>query len=137
MTRKAFRDFTPDLADLICSQIAAGSNLNKICELDEMPDRVTVYRWLRIHESFRINYACAREDRADWRADRIDKICAKVEAGELDANAARVIIDAEKWQAGKERPKFYGDRIENRLADPDGNALKITVTGIRPTEDNT
>ena len=129
--------FTEEIGDLICSEIAAGSNLNKICELETMPDRVTVYRWLRTVESFRNNYACAREDRADWRADRIDKICAKVESGDLDANAARVIIDAEKWQAGKERPKFYGDRIENRLAGPEGEALKIIVTGIRPTEDNT
>lgn len=37
-----------------------------------------------------------------------------------------------KWN-----PKKYGDRIENRLADPEGNALKIVVTGIQPTEENT
>jgi hypothetical protein len=58
------------------------------------------------------NYARAREHRADARADRIDEICDELHRGKLDPNAARVLIDAEKWQAGKEMPKRYGDRVE-------------------------
>ncbi len=128
--------FTEETASKICSEIANGSNLLRICELGWSPNRDTIYKWLSEQPAFSDNYARARLLRADVRSDRIERICAKVEAGELDANSARVIIDAEKWQAGKENPKVYGDRIENRLSGPEGEALKIVVTGIRPTEEN-
>lgn len=62
--------------------------------------------------SFHQEYERARTRRADARADRIDAIRDRVVAGSLDPNAARVAIDAEKWQAGKEQPKRYGDRLE-------------------------
>ena len=57
-------------------------------------------------------YARARERRADARAERIDEITDEVKLGTLGANEARVIIDAEKWQAGKENSKRYGDKLD-------------------------
>ncbi len=33
-------DYTPELGDLICSRIAEGSSLRKICTDDEMPHGV-------------------------------------------------------------------------------------------------
>jgi len=57
-------------------------------------------------------YARAVIDRADARQDRIDEIVRRIETGELRPDAGRVIIDAEKWQMAKEKPRVYGDRIE-------------------------
>jgi hypothetical protein len=57
-------------------------------------------------------YARAREHRAEARADRIDDYIEQLLTGKLDANVARVAIDAEKWQASKEQPKRFGDRTE-------------------------
>lgn len=76
-----------------------------------MPSKDTIFEWLMDDVEFSDQYARARERRADARSERIDDISAKVEAGELGPNEARVIIDAEKWQAGKENAKRYGDKL--------------------------
>lgn len=95
-----------------CSSVAAGSNLTRLSKLPGGIPLSTMFYWLAEHPEFSERYARARELRADSRSDRIDDICEKVVSGELDPAAARVVIDAEKWQAGKERPARYGDRIE-------------------------
>lgn len=99
------------IADTICDLVAEGQNLHVIGKLDDMPPRWRIYEWFKENPEFADNYARAREDRADWRSARIDSVTAQVLKGELDPAAARVVIDAEKWQAGKEKPKFYGDKV--------------------------
>lgn len=108
-------EYTEEIADRICSAIADGLNLNRIASQDGFPSRECIYKWLRTHKSFSDNYARARESRADSRADRIDEITERVLSGDLDPHSARVAIDAIKWQAGKENPKRYGDRIEQQV----------------------
>jgi hypothetical protein len=104
--------YTKELGAEICELTAMRVPLVRICEMPGMPSERTVYAWKRIHPEFQHEYARAREHRADARADRIDDYIEAVKAGTLDPNAARVMIDAEKWQAGKEQPKRYGDRLE-------------------------
>ncbi len=58
------------------------------------------------------------------------------ESGNAAVQAARLRVDTRKWLLSKLLPKKYGDRIENRLSGPEGEPLKIVVTGIRPTEEN-
>jgi hypothetical protein len=87
-----------------------------------MPSKDTVFQWLMDDAEFSDQYARARERRADARAERIDDLCDDVKAGTLKPDAARVIIDAEKWQAGKENSKRYGDKL---TLDGDMN-LKLT-----------
>jgi len=120
--------YRKEMGEEICDLIALGDNLNTISLKDEYPSRVTLYKWLRDHEDFLNNYARAREARADARSDRIDEICKKVENKTMDPQAARVIIDAEKWQAGKERPKRYGDRVHNVHAGVDDSPIDHKVT---------
>lgn len=69
-------------------------------------------KWMRENPEFNEDYGRARESRADSRADRIDAIAEKLERGEIDSNTARVLVDIEKWQAGKEKPRFYGEKID-------------------------
>jgi hypothetical protein len=57
-------------------------------------------------------YARAREIRADARFERVDQVIEDMRAGVVDAQQARVEIDAIKWQAAKEAPSRYGDRLE-------------------------
>jgi len=90
-----------------------------------MPDRDTVYAWLGKYTEFSDNYARAREDRADWRSDRIDDYVRRMISGEIDANTCRVAIDAEKWQAGKEKPRRYGDKLE--LSGDKENPLSVVL----------
>lgn len=77
-----------------------------------MPAFSTMAKWMRENPVFSEDYGRARESRADSRADRIDAIAEKLERGEIDSNTARVLVDIEKWQAGKEKPRSYGDKID-------------------------
>lgn len=89
-----------------------------------MPNKATVFRWLTIHESFRDQYACARESQGEADADRVGDVTQKVLDGELDPAAARVAIDALKWSAGKRLPKKYGDLSKVELSGPDGAPIQ-------------
>jgi len=124
-------DYTPELMQIICGFIASGENLRRICQREDMPNPDTVYNWLRKYPEFADNYARAREARADARADRIDEISQKALSGEYKADAARVAIDAEKWQAGKENPKRYGDKLtldgELKVSKMDDEELRVKL----------
>lgn len=105
-------DQMKQIKDKVCRGIAAGLSVKKCCEADEMPNKDTIFQWLMEDQDFSDQYARARERRADARAERIDDVTDEVRNGKLDPNSARVIIDAEKWQAGKENAPRYGDRIQ-------------------------
>jgi hypothetical protein len=64
-------DYTEELGDAICAEIALGRSLVKICEDEGMPVTQSVYRWRRLHPEFSDNYAHAREDAADVFAEEI------------------------------------------------------------------
>jgi hypothetical protein len=111
--------FSVEIGVEICDMIAGGSNLTRISQIQGMPVFATMAKWMRENPTFNEDYTRAREARADSRQDRIDEIGAKLERGEIDANTARVLVDIEKWQAGKEKPKSYGEKID----------VNATVTG--------
>ncbi len=113
--------FTQALADEICERIARGASLVKILKDDHMPEYPAVMRWLEKDESFRENYAHAREARADHYADEIVDIVDDCE----DPAKARLQMDARKWYAGKLKPKRYGDKLG--LEGPEGGPIQVIV----------
>lgn len=129
--------FTVEIGDDICERLANGESLRAICADDGMPGRSTVFRWLGDNESFRDQYARAREEQAEALADEIVSIADEVDAvvkhdGEdvrlsLDATAVarnRLRVDARKWVASKLKPKKYGDRT-TLAGDPDAPLAQI------------
>ena len=118
--------FSQQLADTICSRIAEGESLREICKDDDMPERVTIYRWLQADPDFCNHYTRAREDQADTLADEIMAIADETPDLNpiLDKHGALIEIqlhsaylqwqkqriDARKWTAMKLKPKKYGDR---------------------------
>lgn len=118
--------FSQQLADIICIRIAEGESLRKICEDEDMPERVTIYRWLQSDPDFCNHYTRAREDQADTLADEIMAIADETPDLNpiLDKHGALIEIqlhsayiqwqkqriDARKWTAMKLKPKKYGDR---------------------------
>ena len=130
-------DYSIDIATHICSELARGRPLVKICGADDMPDVTTVYRWILAHEEFRLMYARAREDQADTMADEIIQIADdgindtyEVEGGvkltDHDVIArSRLRVDARKWVAAKLKPKKYGDRIAQEVSGPDGGPQQL------------
>jgi hypothetical protein len=103
--------YSDELADRICEMVARRVSVWRICAMDDMPSEDTLYRWKRTNADFSEKYARAREARADARQDRIDFIAEQCGEGMLDPTIARVMIDAERWQASKEQPKSYGDKV--------------------------
>jgi len=119
--------FTPELGDAICDRVA-GRPLAAVCRDEDMPSRETVYSWLRKHKEFLDNYTRARATRAFARADQIDDVIEGVRSGDIKPDAARVEIDALKWQAGKENAPLFGDRLA-LAGDKDAPiAVEATVT---------
>ena len=104
--------FDQSVADEICRRLAVREPLHQICADPRMPAESTVYLWRQEYPEFSDQYARAREARAESRADRIDQYVEDVRAGVLDPHQARVCIDAEKWQASKEQPRRFGDKVE-------------------------
>jgi hypothetical protein len=119
--------FTQQIADIICERIAEGESLREICKDDDMPTRMTIYRWLQSDSVFCDHYTRAREDQADSLADEIiaiadeqpeiiavtDKRTGELIEHKLDGaflQWQKNRIDARKWTAMKLKPKKYGDR---------------------------
>ena len=104
---------TPELAAKICERLMGGESLRSICRNEDMPNISTVLLWVvQDREGFSAQYREAREAQGYYDGDKVRDIAEKVESGELEPQAAKVIIDAYKWTAGRNAAKVYGDRIQ-------------------------
>lgn len=104
--------YTEEMANNICSRLAMGKSLRAVCKEENMPSRTTVFNWFNSEKGFLDQYTRAKDESADSDSDRIASIAETVLDGSVDAQAARVAIDAYKWMAGKKKPKKYGDKIQ-------------------------
>jgi hypothetical protein len=145
-------DYTQDLADEICSQLSEGKSMHRVCVSDDMPDKRTVFRWLRTNEEFCHQYEAAKAESADFLAEEIIEISDDgtndwMERERSDGSTyemvnsehiqrSRLRVDARKWIASKLKPKKYGDKTE--LTGPEGIALfptSVTVNVVSPEKD--
>ena len=126
--------YSDKLAIEICTQIAHGVPLTKICKQEGMPVLSSVYLWLSQNKNFSDMYTKAREDQADTLADEIQAIADQMpmEKTDKEGNTSfdsayiqwmRLRVDARKWVAAKLKPKKYGDRVE--LAGDRDNPIQI------------
>jgi len=103
-------DYNNNLVADLCSRIAMGQSLRKVCKADDMPAISTVYTWFPEYPELVEQYARAKEDSADADQDKLDEIAEKVLVGEYEPQNARVAADIIKWSASKKKPKKYGDK---------------------------
>lgn len=140
--------YSDELAVEICTQLASGNPLSRICKQDGFPQLATVYRWLQSNAQFREQYARAREDQADTLADEIIAISDDGEndtyidedgKARIDHDAiarSKLRVDARKWVAAKMKPKKYGDKVEQIISGPDGGPIaikEISWTVVEPS----
>lgn len=122
--------FTQEIADTICERLMHGETLRQIVLDEAMPHRATVHRWLATNETFRDQYAQAREYQADTIFDEMFDIADDGtndwmlrKQGEDDIEVvnhehiqrSRLRIDTRKWALSRMAPKKYGDKIETTL----------------------
>jgi hypothetical protein len=132
--------FSQQLADAICARLAVGDSVREICRDEEMPSISMVFRWIAEYDSFREQYARAKQAGVEAMAEEIIDIADngsndwmerndKDNAGWLyNGEAARrsqIRIDARKWLLSKLAAKKYGDKLSVG-GDPDAPlALQI------------
>lgn len=77
-------------------------------------------------------YARALSSLAHAQAEALEKTIDDMRSGTIDAQMARVEIDARKWFASKFLPKQYGDKLTTELTGADGGPIQssVDVTGL-------
>lgn len=111
---------TPELAELICDEIANGKTLPQICQAEAMPGERTIRRWARDDEAFRQAYAHAREEQMHTWADEIitisdDSTRDVSEDGRVNhdhISRSKLRIDTRKFLMAKIAPKTFGDKLD-------------------------
>lgn len=125
--------YSDELANTICALLAEGMSLKAVCELEGMPTRSTVFKW--IHEDtngFMNKYARAKEESSDAFAERMMEIAEEVDLKNgLSVQKARLQIDTMKWLMSKQKPKKYGDKLD---VTSDGKALPTPIYGGKSGE---
>ena len=100
-----------DNFDDIIDDVANGMSVVKACK-DRHISTQSFYDYIETDEKLKETYTRAREDRGDTCTDKIEEYQKKLERGEIDAQTARVLIETEKWKAGKFNQRMYGDKQE-------------------------
>jgi len=67
-------DYSVAIADEFCRRVAGGRSVLAVCGDTDMPSDTTVYRWRQEKPEFRDKLTCARDDRLEAYADRMDAL---------------------------------------------------------------
>lgn len=102
--------YSDELAEAIADYLMDGMSMVQICNLEGMPNRRTVLRWMESDAAFATRCARAREMQADLMDDKIIHLIDEVTPE--NATSSRVKLAALQWRASKLAPKKYGDRVE-------------------------
>ena len=98
-----------DEFDDMMIDVGNGMSIVKACKDRGISTR-SFYDLIETREDLKQTYTRAREDRGDTCTDKIEEYQKKLERGEIDAQTARVLIDTEKWKAGKFNQRMYGEK---------------------------
>lgn len=135
-------DYSQATADAICARLADGESLRAICRDEGMPDKSTVFRWLAAHDTFRDQYAHAREAQADEMFEDLLDIADDGtrdtytdsegrERTDTDVIArSKLRVDTRKWMLARMSPKKYGDRVTTELTGEGGGAVIIQASSL-------
>ena len=124
-------DYDFELCKLICDEVASGRNIVDVLDSDErFPTWNTFRRWKNDIPELSALYVRAQQDKSEMCLYKIDKLQSKLENGNLEPSSANVLIQTEKWKAGKFYPKMYGTKNDVHDTDEDekANTKKINVT---------
>ncbi len=102
--------------------ISAGENTRAAADFIGLSTN-KINGYIKGHPELSERYEEARQLRAEFHAERIEKIANDVETGEMDAAAARVSLDARKFLASRFNPDRWGDKQRVDLTVTDMNAL--------------
>ncbi|MCC8367085.1 ubiquitin carboxyl-hydrolase [Xenorhabdus sp. PB61.4] len=108
-------DYLPEVADDICALLADGESLRSICKRPGMPNKSTIFRWLREHQAFCDQYAHAREVQAETLIEETLEIADDCIADPAEVAKAKLRVDTRKWFITKVAPKKYGELVKQEI----------------------
>jgi hypothetical protein len=101
---------TPEKVTAVINRIENGQSERSACK-DENVSRAS-FRTTALRQGAGDHYARALEALAQDQVEALEKTIEDMRSGEIDAQMARVEIDARKWFASKFLPKRYGDKMD-------------------------
>jgi len=125
--------YSEELSLTICSRMAAGESLRKICSDDDMPNRATVHLWLltKEHKGFFDRYEESCRIRAENMFDELEEIADSTEKDNVQRDRLRT--DVRKWKLSKMLPARYGDKID---VTSDGEQIQPVLVKFIDAKDN-
>ena len=110
----------------ILAKIEAGESERSACDAVGM-NRMT-FRSRALKLGAANQYAESLGALAHAQAEKLEQAIDDMRAGVIDAQMARVEIDARKWFASKFLPKRYGDKQTTELTGADGGPIQTQGT---------
>jgi hypothetical protein len=101
----------PQQFTAICEVIASGLSIRKACELFGLSD-ISFYGEMHSNPLRAREYELSLNTRGYARGEAVEEIKEQLIAGEIDPMTAKVLIDANKWQASKEQKRVYGEKLD-------------------------
>ena len=125
--------YEPELGDALADLVRTGSTITEISDMAGLPNAAVIYRWRRRYPDFARKLRDAREDRAEYFAD---KMISTIEAAtdKDDIIVAKEQVKVYQWQAEKANPTDYGKKSEIKIeAEITTVPLYVIETGIDRT----
>lgn len=126
--------YTIDIGTELLGRLSKGEPLTVICRDENMPAYRTVSAWKETVEGFDADFARARDEGFDAIAADALKIADHSEHDTIDTDfgpkanmewiaRSKLRVETRFKLLSKWDPKRYGERVELRHGDPNGNAL--------------
>ena len=103
-------DWTPELAERICSEIASGRAIREVSAEKWCPSEPSIYRRMAEVPAFADKISKARAAQQDREIEEC--VLMADQATPEDWQVVKLRIWARQWRASKLAPKKYGDKLE-------------------------
>lgn len=106
--------YEPEIGDAIADLVRTGSTITDIAAMAGLPNASVIYRWRRRYPDFARKLREAREDRAEYFAD---KMISTIEAAtdKDDIAVAKEQVKVYQWMSEKNNPQDYGKKSEVKI----------------------
>ena len=118
-----------EIVDLICERLSSGVPLAEICRQPGLPSHDSVWRWGQQSEDIARSIARARElgeEAIAAEALRIADGAVPDANGECDPTRDKLRVDTRLKLLAKWNPGRWGDRVQLRHANADGDKIDTT-----------
>lgn len=131
--------FNPLIGDIVCSKVANGNSVTKVCREDGMPTYGTVCRWRRESPEFDKALDQALQDKADFLTDEALEVAKDLVDNDrkkmVDVAATTLLTDQYWKKATADKPRKYSPKLTHS-GDPDNPISIVIETGIRRKGDS-